>query len=129
MAISRGPAAAVFIHEGKGKTQISGDSSSISPTVVGLVRQLPLIIQRNTHHQSLHVALMAQGLEVVQILCVGATVQSRKRGDRQSQGITTGESNAATADIEAEYGAGGGPGFQRLGARVGVGSGGCCGCR
>ena len=79
MALRCRPAAAVFIHKGKGKPEISGDALPIAMAVVSLIGALSLIIEGKTHHQSLHVALMAKVSQVLQILRMGATVQSRKR--------------------------------------------------
>jgi hypothetical protein len=69
----------VFIHKGKGKPEISGDALPIAMAVVSLIGALSLIIEGKTHHQSLHVALKAKVSQVLQILRMGATVQSRKR--------------------------------------------------
>lgn len=78
MALRCRPAAAVFIHKGKGKSEISGDALPKAMAVVSLIGSLALIIEGETHHQSLHVALMAKASQVLESLRMGATVESWK---------------------------------------------------
>jgi hypothetical protein len=61
------PATCVFVHEGEGEIQASGQSFSIAPAVFRLFGGLLASIEGESDHQGADPSLLHQGLEPLQI--------------------------------------------------------------
>ena len=106
-AFAGGPAAAVFVHPGHrqiqtGCSQGPAQPQPIAPAVERLPCRLLVGVQGQPHHQSLHPPLLHQGLEMEQIPFKRAPQQGRQGGDREAEGITTSQADAALAHIQGQ---------------------------
>ena len=106
-AFAGGPAAAVFVHPGHrqiqtGCSQGPAQPQPIAPAVERLPCRLLVGVQGQPHHQSLHPPLLHQGLEMEQVPFKRAPQQGRQGGDREAEGITTSQADAALAHIQGQ---------------------------
>jgi hypothetical protein len=106
-AFSGGPAAAVLIHPSQRQIQASGSQGPsqpqpVAPAMQRLAGRLLGVVQGQANHQGLHPSLLHQGLEMAQIPFKRAPQQGGQGGDRQAEGVTTGQADAPLTHIQSQ---------------------------
>lgn len=106
MALSCCPGAAVLIHPGQGKSEGIGQTQAVATAMVSLGCRCTSGIQRQADHQSLHPPVQAKPLQNGKIGLKSPAMQRWQWGHRDSERITPGQTDPATANIQAQNGTG-----------------------
>ena len=106
MALSGRPGAAVLIYPGQGKSEGIGQTQAVATAMVSLGRRCTSGIQRQADHQSLHPPVQAKPLQNGKIGLKSPAMQRWQWGHRDSERITPGQTDPATANIQAQNGTG-----------------------
>lgn len=103
VALCSGPTARVFVHPSHRKLACLRQLFPIPMAMQGLRRGCASLIKGDAYHEDLHTPFPDYGHQPAQILREGPPRQGRQRSDCESQGITTGQANPSTTDIQSQY--------------------------
>lgn len=106
-ALAGGPAAAVFVHPRQRQRfpkllKRRRQAQAVATAMAGLGGGLAGRIQGQADHQGLHPALAQQREKPREVLVKVGALQSGQRRDREAEGITTRQADAAVADIKGQ---------------------------
>ena len=106
MTLSGRPSAAVLIHPGQRKLEGACQTQSIPTAMVSLGSRRSCGIQRQTNHQPFHPPIQAKALQKRKIGLKFPAMQRWQWSHGDPQRVTPGQTDSATAYIQAQNGTG-----------------------
>ena len=96
------PGAAVLVHPGQRKIECACQPQAIATAMVSLGGRFTSGIQRQADHQPLHAPDLAKALDNWKISLKSPAIQRWQPRHGDPEGVTTGQTNPATANIQAQ---------------------------